>query len=190
MSPPTTPLSRQLWPWPEAAVVGGGIVRPLARSEAGDACQSCAPAPRADEALAASTPPLQQPIAVHRGGMAVGITVHAGALRDLAAGHVGQGDRATARREHGDALNHYRTAAAIMQRLAAADVDNIAFLRDVSVCWNRIAAVLSASGDHTEATNHYRRSLGLLQRLIVMAPHHPDLPRDLAWCRAQLANRI
>lgn len=122
--------------------------------------------------------------------MAVGITVRAGALRDLAASHVGQGDRATARREHDEALKHYRTAAAIMQRLAAADPDNIAFLRDVSVCWNRIAAVLSASGDHTEASNHYRRSLGLLQRLIVMAPHHPDLPRDVAWCRAQLANRI
>lgn len=171
-------------------MVSGGIVRPLARSEAEDACQSCTPAPRADEALAASTLHLPQPIAVHRGGMAVGITPRAGALRDLAASHVGQGDRATARREHGDALDHYRTAAAIMQRLAAADPDNVAFLRDLSVCWNRIAAVLSASGDHTEATNHYRRSLGLLQRLVVMAPHHPDLPRDLAWSQAQLAERI
>ena len=184
------PQPNPIWPWPEATVFGGGAVRPLASTEAAGACPSCDPAPRAEEALAASPLPASDAIEVHRGGMAVGITLRAGALRDLAASHVRLGDYADGQRDHASALQHYRIAATIMQGLAIAYPDNVAIFRDLSVSWNRIAAMLAALGDHTGAADHYRRSLALIQRLLLSAPEHPDLQRDLAWCRARLVQRL
>ncbi|WP_316207241.1 autotransporter strand-loop-strand O-heptosyltransferase [Bradyrhizobium sp. SZCCHNR3118] len=145
-------------------------------------------APRIDEALAVRALPAPAPIGVHRGGMAVGITPRAGALRDLAASHVRAGDHAAGKRDHASALRDYQAAATIMQRLATAEPDNIPLLRDQAVSWNRIAAVLTALGDHAGAADQYRRSLGLVQHLMASAPHHPDLQRDLAWSQARLAD--
>ena len=121
------------------------------------------------------------------GGMAIGITVRAGQMRDQAAARIADGDRCTQRGDLAAALRHYDRAAALMRRLSAADANEPAFSRDLSVAQNRIAAVLFAQGHWREAADGYRRSIAIMERLAAANPHNGDFQNDLAWCRARLA---
>jgi tetratricopeptide (TPR) repeat protein len=158
----------------------GAIVRPIT-----DITQNATP--REDGALAVSA--LRDGVegGIQHGGMAVGITVRAGQLRDHGAAHIAQGDRRTEQGDLAAALQHYGQAAALMQRLSAADPANPAFSRDLSVAQNRIAAVLFALGHWCEAADGYRRSIAVMEQLTSTNPYNADFQNDLAWCRARLA---
>jgi tetratricopeptide (TPR) repeat protein len=161
-------------------ISGGAIVRPIA-SITHDETQ------RDDDALAVSALRDRVEGGIQQGGMAVGITVRAGQLRDHGAAHIAQGDRCTAQGDRAAALQHYGQAAALMERLSAADPANPAFSRDLSVAQNRIAAVLFAQGHLREAADGYRRSIAVMEQLARTNPHNADFQNDLAWCRARLA---
>jgi len=158
----------------------GAIVRPITNI-------SHEETPRDDRPLAVSALCDRGEGGIPHGGMAIGITVRAGQLRDRGAAHIGQGDRCTEQGDLAAALQHYGRAAALMQRLSDADPANPAFARDLTVAQNRIAAVLFAQGQLRQAAECYRRSSAVMEHLARTNPHNADFQDDLAWCRARLA---
>ena len=136
------------------------------------------------------TPPHAAGIALADGGMAVGVTVSAGALMDRARVLIAQGDRHAQQGDLLNALENYREGAAIVRRLSDADTANTGFQRDLSVARNRIGAVLHAQGDLKGAIDEYRASFAVMERLTAATPDNTEFQRDLAWCSARIAELL
>ena len=87
------------------------------------------------------------------------------------------------RAEHGDgkaALEHYRRALAIAEKLAAGHPERPDWQRDVSLSLERIANVLKDGGDGKAALEHYRRALAIAEKLAAGHPERPDWQRDVS----------
>ncbi|WP_035658280.1 autotransporter strand-loop-strand O-heptosyltransferase, partial [Bradyrhizobium sp. STM 3809] len=125
---------------------------------------------------------------VVRGGLAVGVTVAAGKLLDLAAARIAEGDRNASSNDLAGALQNYKQGVDAIRYLTQADPDNAGFQRSLSVALNRIGAVLFVQRNLRGAHAAYSASLAVIQKLTATHPGNPSFPRDLAWCHALLAD--
>jgi autotransporter strand-loop-strand O-heptosyltransferase len=127
---------------------------------------------------------------VHRGGLAVGITVAAGKRLDQVAGRIAEGDRMATAGDLSTALQMYAQSAAAVRGLADAEPGSTVFQRNMSLVLNRIGAVLYVQRDLDRAQATYSASLAIAQRLNVTYPDNAGFRRDLAWCHALLADVV
>ncbi|MGH8567974.1 MAG: tetratricopeptide repeat protein, partial [Gammaproteobacteria bacterium] len=86
--------------------------------------------------------------------------------------------RAQGKREA--ALDVYRKALAIAERLAAQDPGNAGWQRDVSVSYNRIGDVRRDEGDRKGALAAYEKALAITERLAAEDPANAAWQRDVS----------
>ena len=94
------------------------------------------------------------------------------ALNELGDVRMSQGDLTAA-------LENYRAAMAIRERLAASDPGNAEWQRDLSISHERIGDVL-AEGDLTAALEDYRAAISIRERLAASDPDNAGWQRDLS----------
>ena len=95
------------------------------------------------------------------------------------------------RAEHGDgkaALENYRRALAIAEKLAAGHPERPDWQRDVSVSLERIGDVLKDGGDGKAALENYRRALAIREKLAAGHPERPDWQRDVSLSLGRIGN--
>jgi tetratricopeptide (TPR) repeat protein len=78
------------------------------------------------------------------------------------------------------ALDAYRNASALASRIAKADPDNLAWQRNLSVCYVRAGNVLIAQGNLARAFAYYKDSLAIFDRLANADPGNAEWQRDLS----------
>ena len=93
---------------------------------------------------------------------------------------LGIGDIYVSRGDLSAALNEYRDAGAMADRLAKADPNNAGWQRDLSVSYNRVGDVLVAQGNLAEALASYKDSLAIADRLAKADPNNAGWQRDLS----------
>ena len=91
------------------------------------------------------------------------------------------------------ALENYRRALAIREKLAAGHPERPDWQRDVSVSWNKIGNVLKDGGDGKAALENYRRALAIAEKLRQRAVgRHPswrgESPRSPESVRDRIAH--
>jgi tetratricopeptide (TPR) repeat protein len=93
-------------------------------------------------------------------------------------------------REQGDlaaALTSYQASLAISERLAQADPGNARWQRDLSLSYDRVAAVEMRQGARDDADNDFQQGRDIITQLIRRSPDDATLLRDLAWFGRQIA---
>jgi tetratricopeptide (TPR) repeat protein len=90
------------------------------------------------------------------------------------------GDIRVARGDLNAAMADYRAAAAIVDRLPKADLNNAGWQRDLSVSYARIGDVQVAQGNLSEALTSFRDSLAIADRLAKADPGNAEWQRDLS----------
>ena len=93
---------------------------------------------------------------------------------------LGIGDIYVSRGDLSAALNEYRDAGAMADRLAKADPNNAGWQRDLSVSYNKVGDVLVAQGNLAEALASYKDSLAIADRLAKADPNNAGWQRDLS----------
>ncbi|MBT4690738.1 MAG: tetratricopeptide repeat protein [Rhodospirillaceae bacterium] len=78
------------------------------------------------------------------------------------------------------ALQSYRAALVIRERLADADPKHAGWQRDLSVSYDNVANVLKDQGDLSAALQSYRAALVIAERLADADPKHAGWQRDLS----------
>ena len=99
---------------------------------------------------------------------------------------LGLGDIRIARGDLSIAMDDYREAKGIADRLAQSDPGNAGWQRDLSVSYNKIGDVLVAQGNLPEALKAYRDGLAIRDRLAQSDPGNAGWQRDLAVSYAKL----
>ncbi|HUH08794.1 MAG TPA: hypothetical protein VML96_13420 [Egibacteraceae bacterium] len=84
------------------------------------------------------------------------------------------------------ALDHYRHAIALGDRLAAVSPDDPQAPRDLSVSQDRIGDVLGAQGDGPGALAAYRQGLGIAEALAARDPANTQWQMDVVGSCARL----
>jgi hypothetical protein len=84
------------------------------------------------------------------------------------------------------ALESFKAAHAIRERLAAADPGNAGWQRDLAVSYGRVAMVETGQGARDKALSGYRSGRDILARLKAQSPDDAQLPKDLAWFESQI----
>ena len=87
-----------------------------------------------------------------------------------------------------DALESYRQAMAVSERLALSDPSNTGWQRDLSVSFNKIGDVLSGQGNLGDALEYYRQSMAVRKRLALSDPSNAAWQRDLVVSHFNLAS--
>ena len=93
-------------------------------------------------------------------------------------------------KEQGDlsgALESYRAAMAIRERLAKADPDNAGWQRDLSVSHEKVGDIEDAGGDIVAAIASYEKSLPIAQGLADRFPQNPQYQSDIKITKHRLA---
>ena len=90
------------------------------------------------------------------------------------------GDVLAAQGNLDEALRYYRDALAAVQRLAAADPNNVVWQQHLSVSYGRIGDVLLAQGNFADALASYREDLAIALRLAAADPSDTGWQQDLA----------
>ena len=90
------------------------------------------------------------------------------------------GDHRLSRGSTVAALESYRRAQAIAERLAASDAGNAGWQRDLSVSHDKIGDVQVAQGNLPEALRLYRASLAIFERLAKADPGNAGWQRNLS----------
>jgi hypothetical protein len=85
------------------------------------------------------------------------------------------------------ALENYRIALALAERLANADPANFAWQRELALSHGRIGMVLARQGSQRDAVAVLKQGHAILLRLRQQAPGDAALPTDLAWFEERMA---
>jgi hypothetical protein len=86
-----------------------------------------------------------------------------------------------------DALSAYRAGLAIRERLAAADLSNAGWQRDLFVSYERLGSVEEAKQNPKGAAYYYAEAAKIVRRLAPRDPSNAQWQRDLAWIEERLA---
>src|SRR6185369_2742799 len=90
------------------------------------------------------------------------------------------GDIKLAAGARGEAMDSYRDAVVIFEKLAADEPDSVLWQRSLTTGQNKIAFVLEASGHAEEALAIENKSFAVIERLAAAKPTDRSLQRDLA----------
>jgi tetratricopeptide (TPR) repeat protein len=107
--------------------------------------------------------------------------------RDLAPSHERIGDVLFSQGNLTEALQSYRAALEIGERLAKTDPSNADWQHGLALSLGRIGRVLARQGAHTEAQAAFIRAREMIVSLMQQRPENVALPRGLAWLEAELA---
>jgi tetratricopeptide (TPR) repeat protein len=100
---------------------------------------------------------------------------------------LGLGDIQVARGDLTTALETFRDASNLADRLAKADPGNAGWQRDLSVSYERVGDVLVAQGRLPDALTAFRDSLAIAERLAQADPGNAGWQRDLALSYGRVA---
>jgi len=84
------------------------------------------------------------------------------------------------------ALESYKAALAIMERLAAADPGNAGWQHDMAFSYGNVATVEARQGSRDQALSKFRNARDIIARLKVQSPDNVQLPKDLALFESQI----
>jgi hypothetical protein len=84
------------------------------------------------------------------------------------------------------ALDSYKVAHAIRERLASTDPGNADWQRSLSLSYGRVAMVEARQGERDQALNGFRKGRDIVERLKAESPDDAQLPKDLAWFESQI----
>ena len=105
---------------------------------------------------------------------------------DLSASHERIGGVLQAQGNLPAALESYKSAHAIRQRLAAADPGNAGWQRGLAISYGNVAMVEARQGVHDQALSKFRTARDIIARLRAQSPDNAQLPEDLAWFESQI----